>query len=81
MVGDPHARTPQPTRTPSLRWMITVLPVTPHADSSVPMVNGTGPTLKPGLLFTGAASPSEVRSHINGREISRNGRQAAWRRI
>ena len=32
-------RTPQPTRTPSSRWMITVLPATPHSDSSALVVN------------------------------------------
>ena len=46
----PHARTQQPMRTPGSQgssrsdgqplWTITAWPVTPHVDSSVPMVNG-----------------------------------------
>ena len=55
-------RMPQPTRVPSSRWMITVLPATPHSDSSALVVNPVTPpvALKPGMMFTGAASPSEV---------------------
>ena len=63
----PHARTQQPMRTPGSQgsselagqplWTITVWPVTPHVESSVPMVNGMAPTFKPGFTLYGEALP------------------------
>ena len=38
-------------------WTITVWPVTPHSESSVPMVNGMAPTFKPGFTLYGEALP------------------------
>ena len=69
----PHARTQQPMRTPGSQgsselagqplWTITVWPVTPHVESSVPMVNGPpviggGPGFEPGFTLYGEALPA-----------------------
>ena len=61
----PHSRTQQPMRVPKSvqsgfdagqpLWTITVWPVTPHSESSVPMVNGMAPTFKPGFTLYGEA--------------------------
>ena len=63
----PHSRTQQPMRVPKSvqsgfdagqpLWTITVWPVTPHSESSVPMVNGMAPTFKPGFTLYGEALP------------------------
>ena len=44
-------------------WTITVWPVTPHVESSVPMVNGPpviggGPSFEPGFTLYGEALPN-----------------------